>query len=1165
MRTVKKVKYSFLGLMVFLAISFAGTGWGQEFRGSISGRILDATGALVPGVTVVATNEETNVSVQALSNEEGNYTIPYLLPGSYTISTDIPGFKKSVRKGIVVQVRDKLVIDFQIEVGEVTETVTVAAATPLLRVGDANLGQVVDRHFLDKLPLAGLSPLGLADMSPGVVGGGGGVTSNSQNDIAIGGGGGQDRGNDVTVDGIPNVAPRQRGLAVTIPMVDAVQEFRVQTTLFDASNGRSNGGVLAVSTRGGTNQFRGTAYGFLRNRALDANSWTNNKLGLEKPPIHYNAWGGTIGGPVRLPLYNGQDRTFFFFGFEKTSNARSITRQARVPTERERQGDFSQTLPAKGSKPFQIFDPYTTVLNSKGSFVSRDAFPGTKIPANMLSPIGVAVLEQLPLPNLGVAPQINKANWGASSTQSVETENWVARVDHNISSRQRLYARFGAVSHDSIVDPIFFPGAFSIPPEGTTDLNFDLRRNKSFALDDTFTFSPTFVSSFRYGYTRTFIDVVGDGDSRDPKLLKLPDIILQNQTGGGFPIFNLGENVPQIGSRTRLSVNDIHAFFANMNKLTGNHTLNFGVDYRLVRWNESNPNTYAVGQFQFNNTFTRANPQDSKTADWSGSGMASLLLGLPTTSNGSRIGFDSPLSLQTHYAGLFIQDDFKVRPNLTLNLGLRYEVETPYTERFDRLAYGFDPDAKLPISVPGFEDLRGGYTFVNQGPYGRRMGTVDTNNWGPRFGFAYSPDSRTVIRGGFGIFFSSAIVNQYNGVPRTSPSFGAITNYVGSSNKDRTPLPGVNLSNPFPAGVNKPTGNSEGLMTQIGGQVRFADPNRVLPYTEQWQFGIQRELPWQSMIEVSYAGNHMLKGMEHGLNYNETPDEFRRNTESVPNPFYGVLPATSTIGASSSIQSNRLNRRFPQFDSVTVDSANSGRSIYHSLQTRFQKRTSDGFTFVGAYTFSKIILYQMTTLVNQRAYQRYVPDVDFPHILRLFATYELPWGQRGSFGRVPVLLDQVLGHALGGWSVTWTTAYTSGNPLTFEDPDRDRPIPIRDPRTAGSVEQRLGDRVDADGNILNPFLDPAAFERLADEYAITPEPEFYGWLRGPAPIEHSLTLFKNFNLYERWRLEFRGEIRNPFNSPQWEDPITDISSSDFGAIKEAEGQRTIMIGAKLRF
>ena len=420
MRTVHRVKYYLLGLVVFLAVSLVGTVWGQEFRGSISGRVLDATGALVPGVTIMVTNEETNVSVQAISNEEGNYTVPYLLPARYTVSTDIPGFKKSVRKGIVVQVRDKLMIDFKIEVGEVTETVTVAADTPLLRVGDANLGQVVDRHFLEKLPLAGLSPLSMADMSPGVIGSSGGVTSNSQNDIAIGGGGGEDRGNEVTVDGIPNVAPRQRGLAVTIPMGDAVEEFRVQTTMFDASNGRSNGGVLAVSTRAGTNQFHGTAYGYVRNRALDANSWTNNSLGLDKPPIHYNVWGGTVGGPVHLPFYDGTDRTFFFFGFETTSNARSITRQARVPTALERKGDFSQTMAAKGSKAFQIFDPYTTVVDAKGNYVSRSAFTGNVIPANRLSPIGMAVLEQLPLPNLGVADQINKPNWGANSTQSVK-------------------------------------------------------------------------------------------------------------------------------------------------------------------------------------------------------------------------------------------------------------------------------------------------------------------------------------------------------------------------------------------------------------------------------------------------------------------------------------------------------------------------------------------------------------------------------------------------------------------------------------------------------------------------------------------------------------------------------------------------------------------------
>ncbi len=1158
------VQTGLTALIVLLGIALMGPVWGQEFRGSILGRIADSTGAVVPGASITITNEETNVTQTAVSNDEGNYVVPFLMPGRYTVSAELPGFKKTVRNGVVVQVRDKIVLDFALEVGEISQSITVNSETPLLRVADANLGQVVDQHFLQRLPIAGQSALSMADMAPGVISGSGGVTSNAQNDTAIGGGGGQDRGNEVTVDGIPNVAPRQRGLAVTQPMSDAVEEFRVQTTMFDASNGRSNGGVLAVSTKSGTNQLNGTAYGYVRNRALDANSWTNNKLHLDKPPVHYNVWGGTVGGPVRLPFYSGTDRTFFFFGFEKTSNARSITRQARVPTALERKGDFSQTMNTKGTALLQLYDPYTTVLDSAGKFKSRTVFTNATIPTNRLSPVGLAVLEQLPLPNRDVATQINLPNWAMPSAQTVDTQNLIARIDHNLSSRQRFYARFAAVKHDSTVDPIFFPGAFSIPPEGTTDLNFDNRRNKSFAIDDTFTFSPSFVASFRYGYTRTFIDVSGDGDKRDASILKLPQVILDNQTGGGFPIFNMGESTPQIGSRTRLSVNDIHAIFATFNKLSGNHTFNFGTDYRLIRWNENNPNTYAVGQFQFNTTFTRAKPNDSKTADTSGSGMASLLLGLPTTGGGSRIGFDSPLSLQTHYLALFVQDDFKIAPRFTLNLGLRWEMETPYTERYDRLNYGFDPNAVLPISAPGFSTLKGGMLFVTKDGIGRYNGVTDKNNFGPRVGFAFSLDPKTVIRGGYGIFFSSAVVNQQGGTPRTSPSFGAITPYVGSSDSDFTPLPGVNLSNPFPAGVDRPTGSSLGTMTEVGKVARWADPDRVLPYVEQWQLGIQRELPWESALSVAYAGNHMLKGFEHGLDLNQLVDSQLSNVATVPNPFFGILPASSTIGGAK-IAGNRLTVRFPQFNQVLLDSDNTGRALYHSLQTQYQKRTSHGLTVVGAYTYSKVILYQMTSLVNPRAFQKSIPVVDFPHIFRLFATYDLPVGRAGSVGKgLPVWADYVV----GGWSLTWNTEYTSGLPLGFTDNNLDKPIPSQDPRTSGSVKDRLGDQIDPATKLpINPYFRASAFTRMVDQYAVSPEPNQYGWLRGPAVFTHSATLFKNFRLFEDVSLELRAEIRNPFNSPLFSNPVTNISGANFGVIEStvANSERNILVGAKLRF
>jgi hypothetical protein len=1140
---------AFLPLSILAALPLAA----QEFRGTILGRVLDASGHVVPQAAVAVVNEQTNVAIEVTSNAEGNYSVPLLLPGRYTVTATRSGFKKAVRAGIVVQVQDRMVIDFTLEVGDLAQSITVAESTPLLQLADANLGQVVDRQFLERMPLAGESPLTLAAMAPGVrISNTGHVVSNAQNDIAIMGGGGHERGNDITVDGIPNVAPRQNGLAVTMPNVDSIEEFRVQTTMFDASDGRSSGGALAMSTRSGTNTIRGSAYAYYRNLALNANSWNNNRLGRPKENFSYHLWGGTIGGPVRLPKYNGADHTFFFFGFEKIEDVRPRTGETRVPSALERQGDFSGTL-SKAGTPLAIYDPLTTVLDSSGQFKSRFPFAGAQIPQNRLNPVGLAVLSQFPLPTPNVPTQINLPNWDGKRPQTWDMGNLNLRIDHQINASHRMYARFSSVGADQLQFPTLVPGE---------NANSDYRGNKSIALDETAILSPTVVVSLRYGCTRTYLKSVTDADGRDPAELKLPEIILRNQVGRGWAGFNIGEGFRTIGSRARVSANDVHAFLGTVHSLKGNHAIRIGFDYRMLRWNESDPGSYATGEFQFNNTLTRADPKSSKTGDVSGTSMASLLLGLPATGGSSRMGFNSTLSLQSHYLGLFAQDDIKLTRQLTVNLGVRLELETPFTERFDRLPYGFDLKAALGLSAPGFGALKGGLLFVNQDGIGRRQGRMDLNNIGPRLGFSYSPIPKMVIRGGYGIFFSSGIMNLSGGTPSTIASFGAITPYVGSVDGDMSVLPGVNLSNPFPSGMARPTGSSLGPMTEIGKGIGFVSPDAVLPYVQQWQLGIQRELPWKSVLDTAYAGAHNVKGFEHGLSFNEIPDGYRRDVNAVPNPLFGVLPSSSVLGGST-IVANKLHVAFPQFSSVSVDNLNNTRALYHSLQVRYQKRTSHGLSVVTAYTFSKTLMSQAESLVNQRHY-RTVAGLDRPHNLRVFATYDLPVGKGRAVGGT---WRKWLDYSLGGWSLTWVVARTSGSPLGISDSGRERPIPIRNPVTPGPASERLGDRRDpVTGLPLNPYLDVNAFLRLPDQFAITPEPPRYSWLRGPSGTSHNLTLFKGFPITEKALFDLRAEIAGPFNTPRFSNPGTNVSSpATFGTITEASGNRTIILGAKLRF
>ncbi|HEV8133011.1 MAG TPA: carboxypeptidase-like regulatory domain-containing protein [Acidobacteriota bacterium] len=1147
----------------------------QEFRGSILGRVTDPSGAVVPGASVTAVNEATNAKVEAVSNDEGNYAIPFLLPGRYTVTAELPGFKKSVRSGIILQVQDKITVDFALQVGEASESVTVSSESPLLQTANADLGQVVDRHFLDRLPISGQSPLNFVDLAPGVIGGSGGYTGNSQNDITINGGNGGNRGNDVTVDGIPNLSARQSGLAVTIPMADAVQEFRVSTTMFDASLGRSNGGSLALTTRGGTNEFHGSAYYDTRNRALNANSWTNNRLGISRPATKFHMGGGTFGGPVVIPkLYNGHDRTFFFFAYEQVQNVSQILRQARVPTALERLGDFSQSLSTSGPA-LRLFNPFSTVVDANGKFVSRAEFAGAKIPQNLLSPIGLAVLSQYPLPTFNLTrPQIGLDNWAGSTTLTLNTKNLQARVDQQLSSRQRLYARFSALRHFQEPTPNLFPGASNFPVGGNTDVNPDGRRNHSFSADDTITFSSTFVGSLRYGFTRTNIKVPDGSAGLDPALLKLPDIIIKNEVNVGWPVFNLqADGAPTIGGAIRRSANDIHAIFATFNKLQGAHSFKFGTDTRLLRWFEPNPGQQANGNFVFNNTLTRQDPTRSATGNTSGSAMASLLLGLPATGN-SNMGPNASLALQSYYAGLFFQDDWKLGRRLTLNLGLRWEIETPFTERFDRLPYGFDPTAAVGITVPAVTlptgevvnlgALKGGLVFVNKDGLPRRQGKLDRNNFGPRIGLAYLIGKKTVVRAGYGMFFSSTAVNE--GTPVALASFSAITPYQGSANGDTTVLPGVSLSNPFPNGLVQPTGSSLGPKTELGNNVNFLNQDMQMPYVQQWTLNVQRQLPWQTFLEVAYAGSHSIKILET-WNLNELPDRFfnAANTQtSVSNPFKGPFPANSTLGQGDTIRIDRLRRLFPQFNNLNAIGLNTGRVGYDGLQVTMQKRLSNGLQFVGSYSLSRTMQYTGTSVINERHNTKSASATDFPNLFRLFATYDLPIGRGRTFGsNLPGWLDSVV----GGWSGTWLTRYTSGPALTVND-TRGRPIPIRDPNLEGPIKGRLGDGpIDpATGFRTNPYLDPTAFMSLPNDFTVTPEPARYGWLRGPGTLQHGLTIFKTLHIVEKVSFELRGEINNIFNSPQFGIPATNLASkATFGVINSAGGNRTILLGGKVRF
>ena len=1133
-----------------LLLLLAGAMQAQEFRGGIQGRVTDPSGASIPGVQISVKNLETGVKNGTATNEEGNYQVPFLLPGNYSVTAEHAGFKKASRNDVRVATSLQVTADFALEIGAASDTVTVDAKAPLLETSEPDLGLVMDNKYVSNVAISIYrNAINFARVAPGVTGAPAGTyTSDNQTQFSISGGGATQGNNEITLDGVPDTVPLSSGSVVAVPSVDSIEEVKIETTMFDASLGHSNGGAMSIVTRAGGNQLHGDVYLFKRWAALNANSWQNDKFGIAKPPINYHQYGEFVSGPVYIPkVYDGRNRTFFSTSFEKDADVRDLSEQARVPTALERKGDFSQTLNRTGG-PLTIYDPFSTVVvNGKAT---RPAFAGNVIPAGQISPIGQAVLNAMPLPNLPGPAQIGAFNWFGDKTYTVGQQQESVRIDHNISTRQRIFGRFSRLMRDQNPD-VLISGVQQYNGSGANIDHYQQWRH-SFTMDDTFTFSPTMVGSLRYGFARRYNHETWGGIGLDPADFHVPSTVVANQSLSGYPEFNLGEAVPSIGSRINLLANDLHSVFSTFTKIHGNHSLKFGSDYRLVRYNSANQGTSAAGSFSFSPTFTQADPFTASSANTSGTAMASLLLG---AASGGSLGYTSPLSLQSHYIAGFLQDGWKIARNLTLNFGLRYELETPYTERYNRVSYGFDPQAALPVQAAGLT-LRGGVLFPGTSGRPRTEGNLDTNNIGPRFGFAYQPFARTVVRGGYGLFYSSILGNT--GSLGNIGVFDAITPYLGTADSGATPY--TTLANPFPNGLRTPLGSSVGLMGQVGDSLTFINQNRLAPYNQQWQISIQQQLPGRIVAEAAYVGMLSLKQLET-YNLNDLPDVYlpqgSAQNASLKNPFLGLFPATSALGQASTVSQRQLWLQYPQFTSVNENGANTGTSTYNALQVKIEKRLSHGLSFITTYSFSKLMHNNMTSLVNERHY-RSIASLDQPNLLRIAFTYQLPSELGGH------RLNRVLRPVLGGWAVTGFLSIESGLPLSISQ-SNGRPIVISDPRIGGPVNQHLGDQTSG-GTVVNPYFDTHAFLALPTQYTVSPQIPYISQLRAPGQRSLNASAFKYFQIYERLKAELRIEAINATNHPFFNAPGTNMSNTaTFGVISGASNSRAMQGGLKIIF
>ncbi len=1162
-----------MGWIALAAFLIAMPANAQDARGTITGNVRDANQAVIPGAAVKVTNTAMGTSVSVNADEAGFFQAPLLIPGTYQITVEAQNFKKYLRDNILLRVNDRLELDIQMEVGQVGETVTVTTESPLLETTNGSMGQVIDQRRIAELPIAHGDPFKLIGLTGGVS-----FTGSARLDRpfepthVVGYAMDGTRGNrsDITIDGIASTATANANevIASFVPPQDLVAEFKVQTATFDASTGNTEGGVTNLSIKSGTNQFHGTAHWVKMSPGLFANDFFANANRIPRPDFTYTRWGGTFSGPVRIPkVYNGKNKTFFIYGIEGIPEARPRNNGTpTVPTEKMKQGDFSDLL-ALGPQ-YQIYNPFTRRAVAGGRF-QQDPFPGNIIPANLINPIARKVVDTyFPKPlTAGNADGTNNFQ-NPSLTEEIKYLSNTIRIDHQISDKQRVYGRVSWYNRDSNYNNYFGNLATG---------EFFLFKSRQAIFDDVYTLNSTTVLNFRYGYNRFIRGTNSNPEARGFDLTSLGFPASYNalipEDVRRFPRFDIaGYQGTGVGGELR--PNDTHNLVAQVNKTVGRHSLKTGMEFRSYRETSRFFANTQTGQFNFDATWTRGPLDNTPTAPGQlGQSFAAFLLGLPSSGVVNRAADYAEQSTTT---GIYVHDDFRFSSKLTVNIGLRYEIEGALTERFNRSVRGFDsayvqpfeaaaraayarnPTPEVPVDQ---FNLRGGLTFAGVNGQPRGLYEVPKKNFMPRFGFAYKLTDKTVIRGGYGIFFG--FLGQRRGDVIQS-GFSQATPFIPTLNNGLSFI--STLSNPFPNGISEPRGAADGPQTFLGQSITFFNSNPLSPYNQRWQLGVQREFFGGIVGEINYVGNRGTH-IEVGRNLNAVPNRFLSTSATrdqarfdylsanVPNPLAGLMPATAgAVFRANQIARSRLLVPFPMFDAVNT-TTNEGYSWYHALQLDVEKRFSRGYTFGISYTYSKFM--EAVDLLNAAdpAPTEAISPADRPHRFTFNGIYELPFGKgRMLLGNV----NPVVSRFVSGWQLQGIYAYQSGVPIGFGNVI-----------FTGDVKNiRLpGDQQ----TVARYFNTDAGFNRVvAQQLAanVRTFPLRFGFLRATPINNYDLSLLKNTEIWENKTLQFRAEFLNAFNHPLFPGPNTNPTVVQFGTIQASTQDnyaRRIQLALKFMF
>ncbi len=1135
--------------------------WGQTPTGTLQGTVLDQTGAALAGAAVHVTNKNTNEVKDITTDTAGRYVVPFLTPGVYSVTVEAKGFGTSTQDNVKIDVSQNRSVNFTLQVGAVTEKVQVEANSTPVETNSATLGQVVGRTMVIDLPLNGRNPFSLATLVPGVSNVGGASTPHI--------GGSRNAINEEQLDGVSNILPENNvgnTTAAYTPIVDSVEEFSVQTNSLSAEYGRFGGGVINLVTKSGTNEFHGSLFEFARNGVLNANDFFANRAGHARPASQVNQYGGTIGGPIDIPkVYDGHNRSFFFFGFQGTNQVNAAIATDTVPLAAFRTGNFS----GLGTT---IYDPLTAHLDpATGNYV-REPFPNNTIPTNRFDPVAVNAMKYFPQPNAG-APGAQVNNFVAVGDSTSDSYQWDSRIDHDFTSNWRMFLRLSHSWNSST--PLEDYGNVASQGGGGPAAGGAW----SASMDHTVTFSPTLIADFRYGFSRSYVTREPFGVGFNPGSLGLPQSLvdLASQRVLEFPRFGFsnGAGLGNTGYVPLIENPLAHSLTASMTKIASHHTIKFGGEFRKLFINFSQYG-FPAGQFNFDQTWTQ---RILNSANGTGSPYASFLLGL--TSSG-QITEEPTAADASAYNALYIQDDWKVTKNLTINLGMRWEVEVPRTERFNRLSY-WDPNLPSPLAgqVPAGAclycgNLMGQMLYAGgTGQYGRAQGPTQWEDFGPRVGIAWNPVGGTVIRTGFGISYApSALEASGTTGAQGMQGFTANTQMLPTNDNQRSVL--AYLQNPFPTGYFLPPGAAGGAGTNLGQGIgeSFFDSYRN-PYTIEWNFNVQQQLPGQMVLEVGYLGNRglFLVNGDPGTPYSQLNPAYmalgNQLYSQVSNPFYGLINSPGSPLSQPTISYNYLLRPYPQYNGVMSFRKPTASSTYNGMTIRLDKRFSKGLTFIAAFTASK-------TMDNSAAAVTYLGPTSGTFInqydgrqewalspqdvSRTFVTsfvYDLPIGRGQKFlNNAPKGVNMLV----SGWQVNGILTFNTGTPIVLGAAINQTGI-----FTLNQTPDNNGHSAALSNPTLSRWFNTSVFSQ--------PPPFTFGNtsrtlpdVRNPGIADSDLSVFKNnyFGAAERYNLQFRVEMFNALNHPQFGAPNAGIQSgSSFGTITSlGVSARQIQLAAK---